>query len=327
MAAYIPTDYNAIADGVTDDTHALQACIDAAHAAKEDVYLGAKSYRVTGTLVIPGGMAMFGESLAETSFIHDPPTHSIDLLHVDAASDVLLRDFSLKSKSGNSRHAVNLYRARRATLIALHVINAPGVSRPWSTGLYIERGLQCTYDDLEVEECSTAGLYFNYVPGQGQTTTQTFRNCRFRQCGRGVDSEDVAAITTRFFGCTVETCTVVAARLGERCQMDWFSPHVENVPMSCAGYPIFVVGQDAKLNVFGGHLGGYSGNPHANSSIIEVNGAKLVALYGANVDNAAKVIKSGATGNALILHGVVSGCDERGDVSGFSQVSDLASQW
>lgn len=53
--------FDAIGDGVTDDTIALQACIDAAIAGKQPVHAGTARYRITNRINLNGHVAFIGD--------------------------------------------------------------------------------------------------------------------------------------------------------------------------------------------------------------------------------------------------------------------------
>lgn len=324
--AYSPLDYSAAADGSTDDTDAIQDCIDAASVVGCDVYLGSETYLVAGTLSIPTGLSIYGDGIESTMLIHDPASAGTDLFMADEVTDFGFYGFTCQSIDANSRHAFNLYRSTRARLDRI-AISGSGVTRPWATGLYIERGLQCRFTDCQVEDAAEAALYFNYATGQGQSTTQTFENCRFRTSGRGIDSEGMAVITARFIGCTVETNYDDGVRLGADCQMTFFDPHIENQPGAPAAYPIFDLGSGSRLVVSGGYVGGYSGTPHASSAIIDADGAGLISFVGTKFRKAASVLASGLTADQGVFHGCTSDCDAQGSTAGISAVSDLACAW
>lgn len=55
--------YNATGDGATDDTAALQACIDDAERVGATVHIPAGMYSTTSTLIIPAGVTLLGDGI------------------------------------------------------------------------------------------------------------------------------------------------------------------------------------------------------------------------------------------------------------------------
>ena len=58
--------------GVTDDTQALRACIAAAAAKHEAVWVPAGDYRITGDIVVPSNVTIQGAGMWYTNFVGDP---------------------------------------------------------------------------------------------------------------------------------------------------------------------------------------------------------------------------------------------------------------
>ncbi len=315
--AYNPTKWwNAVGDGVTDDTAAIQKCLDAARAKRKDVHIPAGTYLVSGTLAIPSGLAVYGAGPDDdgTILLHQPASAGVDLLHLNEATDVHISGLCLTRVED------------------VRIVQHKDISRPWEIGLWLERGLQNEFYNVTIEDCAVACLYFHYQPGQGQTTTQLFQNCRFRQGWRGVIVEDSATITTRFIGCTVEDCAVAGVKTEGACNMTWIDPHVEGVPLAGGPHTIFELDSGSVVNVYGGWLGGYSdlsgtypGAPTAPdplSSIFRVNGAKSINLNGVLVCNAGRIFDTPSLPpdqpllppNQLVMVGVIneniSGPDE-----------------
>ncbi len=326
--AFNPTKrpWNAVGDGVTGDTAtydtiamhntiAIQKCLDAAKTKHKDVYIPAGTYLVSGPLTIPSGLAVYGDGPGDdgTILLHQPASAGVDLLHLNEATDVHISGLCLKSRHENSRHAIHAYRVTWFRVQDVRVSHYQEIPYPWkvawNVGLWLERGLQNEFCNVTIEDCSQACLYFHYVPGsgQGRTTTQLFQNCRFRQGMWGIIAEDAATITTRFIGCTVETCHKGGVKTTGECTMTWIDPHVENVPSGIVWQPppftIFDLGPRSILHVTGGWLGGTSKDDWSDTSIFSVNDAKSISLNGVTFHRAAKVFEIAAPPEQLVVVG------------------------
>jgi hypothetical protein len=63
-----PLDFGAIGDGVADDTAAVQACFNAASAAKRPVELPGQRFLLSGKLTYTGGLSLVGPSMRSAEF-------------------------------------------------------------------------------------------------------------------------------------------------------------------------------------------------------------------------------------------------------------------
>jgi hypothetical protein len=208
----------------------------------------------------------------------------------------------------------------------VRIVQHPNTKRPWEYGVWLEKGLQNEFYNLQVEDCSEACLYFYHKQGQGQSTTQLFQNCRFRQGKYGVIAEHKATITTRFVGCTVESCSEAAMKAEGVCGMTWVDPHVENVPLHSKAYPIFHLCEGSIVNIYGGRLGGYSPRrPDApwdpDSSIFRIDKAKSISLNGIALYNAGKIFDVHSPPDQLTMSGVLNGrVDRIGELTGIASL-------
>jgi hypothetical protein len=61
----IVTDFGAIGDGATDDTQAFQNALDSATISKTKIYIPAGNYKISSSLVVPGGVSLIGDGLGD----------------------------------------------------------------------------------------------------------------------------------------------------------------------------------------------------------------------------------------------------------------------
>jgi hypothetical protein len=128
--------YNAVGDGVTDDTAAIQAALDDGLTSGKVVYIPPQTFKIT-TLNIPIHAKMRGAGKAE-SILYSTSNQTI--LALNYASDVHLHDFRIKGGAANSTLA--------ASLTAQHGIDKPA-------------GVQSTHLRLEnvfIEEVGGIGV-------------------------------------------------------------------------------------------------------------------------------------------------------------------------
>jgi hypothetical protein len=116
-----PRDFGAVGDGITDDTAALQATLDAAAESSGEVYLGPGVWR-TRTLYVPQGVSIYSnptwsyKTEGHTVLVPADPEQPCILDLTDAVGSTI-RGIGLRGRHmGKNMHGVSMSRDRREVL-------------------------------------------------------------------------------------------------------------------------------------------------------------------------------------------------------------------
>lgn len=184
--ADLQLDYGAVGDGVTDDTAALQAALDAVEAGTMCVlWIPAGTYRITSTVYLTG--VQYVRIVGE-----DPATTTLRWEGVGGANKVMIHlngvSYSSMSRcTWDGQGAANLYCA---------VYQA----RVGSTGFF-DTGNE--YADCHFQDC---GVGLSGGEEGGGFAETTIMRCTFSDCTAGVILGNFNALDIWIWYCTFDTC-------------------------------------------------------------------------------------------------------------------------
>lgn len=160
------TDFGAIGDGVTDDTIAIQAALNAAGAAKKNVFAPGGQYVISETLYVPAGVTLFGENK------YDPWNETPDLgtrfitsglgnpqRWTDITGGDLANDTPMFVACGNGVYFRNI-----AFYTDLTGVNA------WSMGLFFPCVKQCGFQTIVGDGFTDGAVYLDATWSNRNTT-------------------------------------------------------------------------------------------------------------------------------------------------------------
>ncbi len=209
--------YNAVGDGINDDTSALQNCINA----NTSVYLPPGNYKITGSINLPSNRAIQGAGMWYTTLVGDPTLYTTSSRRVTLngnGSNIHLSDLAILGKL-NYRND-----------------NEPndGLGGAYGTGSTISR--------IWVEHTKTGAWLVN---SQGLVVD----SCRFRDT-----IADGINLVVGMRSCTVTNCT--ARGTGDDCFPIWPATYMSqtytpglNVITHCTGQTPFLANGGA---IYGG---------------------------------------------------------------------------
>ena len=190
-------DYGATGDGVTDDTTAIQAAIDAAAAGGGEVYIPSSSlpYVVATTLTIPSGVTVLGdaghgdgvrtiiEGTMTTGNVFTLTARSAVLKHVRITAD--------SGRQAGSGHGVscNIGSEKTTTTSRWHLEDIVCKLQP-DDGFHIVSPELGLFENCTAEDCGRHGWLLDDGTDDGHTGSNlvgpfnnTFINCRAFTCG------------------------------------------------------------------------------------------------------------------------------------------------
>jgi hypothetical protein len=229
-------DYGAVGDGATDDTAAIQAAINAAHAYTVVnpnggglVYFPSASYKITSALTVYNNLTLLGSGDGNTQIKASSLT-GINALTGSALSNVVIEKLSFlgTATSGNSA-AINFTAPVGANLNQLIALRDVSISSFRGDGVYILNAETCSLSKVSVNNVSGTGWGVNFDANTTQLGPVYMSACQatspggaFRLAGIGSGTADACwgyscptgflldTNTTSFTlnGCSTSQCTV-----------------------------------------------------------------------------------------------------------------------
>lgn len=181
--ALIVTDapWNAAGDGVTDDTNALQDCINAAAGQGKPVYLPAGRYNLRAELVLPSNAIVEGAGLWNTELVFSKTGNFRDGGIRADGSSIQLRNLYIRGTQVNrddGYHGIKGLWAGQSIIENIWVENT-------ETGMWIA-DLESPYavaDGLLIRNCRIRNLFADGINLASGTRNTLIENCHVRSAG------------------------------------------------------------------------------------------------------------------------------------------------
>lgn len=296
-AVYNVKDFGAAADGATDDSTVIQACITAAQAAGGGgiVYLPAGQYRINVGLFINGAVTLCGAggpgdtdggfaTLPQTMLDYQG-TGGIGITIVgdplQGIKNVHLRDFMISgtvnavggilvgSAAGGAQQ-VNHSSIKNVTCSAFTGTNAYGFS--------FERMLTSV-----MENCLARSCYFGFLfPADASVTTLTFLNCHGYACTRnGLRMSTPAGVTNcSFHGFVAESCDYAGVYIDGAQFVNFFNLYCEANNLVGDTAPVMVLGSGASAATRINFYSPYIQDPFGGTRAFDfANASKCLIFY------------------------------------------------
>lgn len=219
-------DFGAVGDGVTDDTAAIQAAIDALPAGSGAVYLPSGLYLVDPAVGIDlvSGMTLFGDGRANTQLVAKPvggtilkrafnpigPNAYVDSVIVRDIG-IILRHPAVANPSNYYQVAIQFRHITRSLIEDVYIGNYPyGVS----SGLPSPTTQEDARQGYGVSLGSTSAGDIAYAGGEVNTCRRVF--CAGVRYGFTLDNPtfDTPAGGSAAYTCVIDCCEVSAAEVG-----------------------------------------------------------------------------------------------------------------
>ena len=241
--------YNATGDGVTDDTAAIQAAIDAAETGGGVVYFPAGTYLLGAPLTVADDATLSGVPHLSILMVRDADEAAIDVSSVAANTRrVTIKGISFRSDStggygikGPSAYYLSWWR-----------LSECGFGKELAYGVYAPAMASAVFRDCWFGFYGTAGDSHVNFYGVGSNTKYSFStqfyNCYFS----GATGSDAAieygiGHNTQFYGCTFEVMTTRVYKARGMTTTLFHGCNFEGIDIAPADSPqaLFDIGTDA----------------------------------------------------------------------------------
>lgn len=165
-----PQRFGAVADGIADDTAAVQAAIDSLPLEGGTVFFPAGTYRITDSIKVRSALRLYGEGNSATVFHQVTPNkHGFEGVDILSLSVEELRISGPGSGSGTGC-GINLTRSSHSATCYLRLTNVY-IRTFGADGLHVSNGIVSQFNSVISEENGANG--FNLVGEDGIVGTST----------------------------------------------------------------------------------------------------------------------------------------------------------
>lgn len=341
------------ADGITDNTAAIQAAIDSLATVECGVVeldmVGGLSSTVTdtlcrfeGTISLRRGVTVQGPSSGTRQVsgiipfyvMHDPDVADTDAFdipqdsHVDRVTGVILRDLTIRSGNASSRAGIAIDDGLADSLFENLFI------RDFVDGVRASSTINVKFRQCRIRSCTNDVRF--YANGEIATTT-TFEKCYLTEATAWPILAEADSILNLACHDTIfESSVEGAMNLHKGSTATLVNCYTENVPSSDAtaksifrvgidGTSAFAANQRSALFVIGGRYTGTNTTWHDLSSFIDADDAYQITVLGAYIARVGKIIRTTATtGNTTFLGNRIASTTTGGGAQPWGDFSDLS---
>lgn len=199
-------DFGAVGDGVTDDTAAIQAAVDAVVAASGGkVFVPTGKYLVSSTIDLAswyGAPAIIFEgegygpwnkdgvvATAEHASLFIVATDGFNVFNIASASQTVIQNISIRDTSGSRTSGAGIYLERNGDGIVSDDGTVAGVLikqvsiKGFQDGIRAIRLQTSTIEQVVIEDCTRDGIRLE-PSAVGGGTSVTLSNCFVKECGQ-----------------------------------------------------------------------------------------------------------------------------------------------
>ena len=260
-------DFGAVGDGVTDDTDAIQAAIDASKTENNIiVQIPAGNYLVTDTIYLHGGVQIQGDSLnyaggrtdslfglpsvVKGTVINFAPSSEKSLFEMDGSPNaggsyrgIGIENLNIFGNTTPSDYWRTVYGSVAPVVTtSKYAFDLTRVSYSRFANISIrnfQSGIRLTitqvnlFDGIDINFCRDNCV--RYAADIDVPTSDVWRSCTFRQSPTGVYSEDTYSVHIRFQNCLFESLDNFGVQVPKAATLWTFiDTYAENVPANVA---------------------------------------------------------------------------------------------